>query len=122
MRGISATAAVEGHSAAGVTSVTIAVASVESVLPANVVGATTTATQLYLLALVLLLTTLATSCLTSLVGCCEYCSMHAGGCMPSALQSILICPCMALMVALLFHRLSCVAGYATQKLETALVS
>ncbi len=46
---------------------TIAVASVEFVLPATIVGATTAAAGLSLLALVLLLATLAASCLTTLV-------------------------------------------------------
>ncbi len=68
MGGIAATAAVEGHSAARVTSATVAIVSVESVLPATIVGATTAAAGLLLLALVLLLTTLAASCSMSLVG------------------------------------------------------
>ncbi len=66
--GITATAAVEGHTAALVIPTTFAVASVESILPAAVVGATTLAAGLSLMALVLLLATLAASCLMSLVG------------------------------------------------------
>ncbi len=38
-----------------------------------------------------------------------------------ALQSIWICPCIALMKALLFPMLSCMATYAVPKLETASV-
>jgi hypothetical protein len=66
--GITATAAIEGQAAALVISTTIAVAAVESVLPATVVGATTVATGLSPLTLVLLLATLAASCSTTLVG------------------------------------------------------
>jgi hypothetical protein len=66
--GITATAAVEGHSAARVISATVAVASVESVSPAALVGATTAIAGLSLLAMVLLLATLTTLCLTSQVG------------------------------------------------------
>ncbi len=56
---MTATAAVEGHTAALVIPATVAVTFVESVLPTNVVSATTAATGLALLALVLLLATLA---------------------------------------------------------------
>jgi hypothetical protein len=65
--GITATATIEG-SAAKVTSVTIAVASLESISPTTIVDATTTAAQVSLLALVLLLATLSTLCTMSLVG------------------------------------------------------
>ncbi len=67
MGGITATAAIEGHTNALVIPATIAIASVESVFPAAVVGATTAAAGLSLLALVLLLATLAVSCSTLLV-------------------------------------------------------
>ncbi len=63
---ITATTAVEG--AARVSSASGAVGSVEFVLPAFIVGTTTTAAGLSLLALVLLLAELATSCLTFLIG------------------------------------------------------
>ncbi len=66
MGGVTATAAVE--CAAGVIPVTNVVASVESALPSSIVGAATAAAGLPLLALVLLLDTLATSCLMSLIG------------------------------------------------------
>ncbi len=65
---ITATAAVEGHATALAIPATVAVTSVESVLPAAIVGATTTATGLSLLDLVLLLATLAALCLMPLVG------------------------------------------------------
>ncbi len=65
---ITAAATVEGHTAALVIPATIAVASVESVLTAAIVGATTAAAGLSLLTLVLLLAMLAASCLTLLVG------------------------------------------------------
>ncbi len=65
---ITATTAVEGHTAALVIPANIAVASVESVWPAVIVGATTAAAGLSLLALVLLLAMLAALCLTSLAG------------------------------------------------------
>ncbi len=65
---ITTTAAIEGLTAALVIPATIVVASVESVLPAAVVGAITAAAGLPLLALVLSLATLAASSLTSLVG------------------------------------------------------
>ncbi len=68
MVGITATVAVEGCTAALVIPATIVVASVESVLPATVVGATTAAAGLSLLALVLLLVTLAALYSMSLVG------------------------------------------------------
>jgi hypothetical protein len=63
-----AISAVEGHTTALGIPAILAVASVESILPAAIVGATTAAAVLSLLALVLLLATLAASCLTSLVG------------------------------------------------------
>ncbi len=63
-----ATAAVEGHAAALVIPATIVVASVESVLPAAIVGATTITAGLSLLDLVLLLATLAALCSMPLVG------------------------------------------------------
>jgi hypothetical protein len=66
--GIAATAAIEGHAAALVIPPTIAVDSVESVFPAAFVGATTATAGLSLLDMVLLLATLATVCLTTLVG------------------------------------------------------
>ncbi len=66
MGGVTATAAVE--CAARVSPVTGVAASVESVLPASIVGAATAAAGLPLLALVLLLATLTASCLTSLIG------------------------------------------------------
>ncbi len=66
MGGITATATVE--CAARVSSATGAVASVESILPSSIVGATTAAAVLSLLALVLLLAMLATSFLTTLIG------------------------------------------------------
>ncbi len=66
MDGVTATAAIE--CAAGVSSPTGAVASVESVLPASIVGAISTAAGLSLLALVLLLAMLAALCLMSLIG------------------------------------------------------
>jgi hypothetical protein len=70
--GITAIAAIEGQAAALVIPTTIAVATVESILPTAVVGATTVATGLSPLAVVLLLTTLAASCSTTLVGYCGY--------------------------------------------------
>jgi hypothetical protein len=45
-----------------------------------------------------------------------------GGVVADDVAEHLDCPCMALMIALLFRRLSCVAVYAAPKLETALVS
>ena len=45
-----------------------------------------------------------------------------GGVVANDVAEHLDCPCMALMIALLFRRLSCVAVYAAPKLETALVS
>ncbi len=41
--------------------------------------------------------------------------------LPMALQSIWICPCVALMEVLLLRRLSCMAAYAVQKLDTVSV-
>ncbi len=66
MGGVTATPAVE--CAAGVIPVTGVVVSAESDLPSSIVGAATTATGLPLLALVMLLDTLAASCSTSLIG------------------------------------------------------
>ncbi len=61
MGGITAAAAVEGHTTALVIPATIVVASVEFVSPTAIVAATTAAAGLSLLALVLLLATLAAS-------------------------------------------------------------
>jgi hypothetical protein len=66
--GITATAAIKGHAATFVIPATIAVASVESVLPTAFVGAITATAGLSLLTLVLLLATLVASCSTTLVG------------------------------------------------------
>ncbi len=65
MGGVTATTAVE--CAAGFSPMTGVVASVESILPTSIVGATTATARLPLLALVLLLATLATLCSTSLI-------------------------------------------------------
>ncbi len=105
MGGVTATAAFE--CAAKVSPVIGVVASVESAFSTSIVGGTTAAALWPLLALVLLLATLAALCLTSLIGLL-WVLWHAyrGGWLPSALHSIRICPCMALMKVLLLRRLS----------------
>ncbi len=47
--------------------------------------------------------------------------MPAGGCLPMVLQIIWVCPCIALIKALLLCRLSCVVAYAMPKLDIASV-
>ncbi len=121
MGGITATAAIKGCATALVIPATVAIASVESIFPAAVVGATTATAGLSLLVLVLLLATLATLCMTALVGLLWVLKHACRGLVANALQSIWSFPCMALMEVLLLHRLYCVAAIAAPKLESALV-
>ncbi len=65
--GMIATAAIEGHATALVVPPTVAIASVKYILPTTIVGGTSAAAWLSLLALVLLLATLAALCLMPLV-------------------------------------------------------